>query len=264
MRSSHLKALYGKYQTLKTVAAQKIFVIVAILTACLSDQSATAASKGKAKTPVKVNEGVALYNQGKYSEALPILLKTIKANPSDPLYHYYLGCCYDRLHSEGSAMGQFMWVSKHSKNQQLKQYAETALHGSSSNSARATSAPAHSDNESQGSDADATAGNTASNDSNDSVTSSRQPYGKAKIYFFESANRASQQFAPVFERAARTYRGSLNFERLDVSAPATRSMIAKYKVNTFPHLIYVDGKGDEIYNEGPGSFNLRLTELLGK
>ncbi|MDR3617028.1 MAG: hypothetical protein P4L53_25960 [Candidatus Obscuribacterales bacterium] len=225
------------------------------------------AAKAKAKQPVKVNEGVVLYNKGEYAAALPILLKTIKASPADPLYHYYLGLCYDRLHSGASAKGQFVWVAKNSKDKRLRSYAETALHGNSSVVSTGSSPAAEPATEpaiaTDNSNNNTSAGSGASSDANYGV-SSRLPYGRCKIYFFESANKESQQFAPIFDAAARSYRGSFNFQRLDVSDPATVTLLQKYKVTTFPHLIYLDGKDIEIYNEGPRTFNTRLTELLGK
>ena len=214
----------------------------------------------KTKQAVKVNQGVVLYNSGQYLAALPILVKTIKNSPSDPLYHYYLGLCYDRLHSEASAKQQFQWVARNSKDARLRSYAETALHGNSASVSTAGStspeAPEPADN--------AAANTSASSDNNDAVTSSRLPFGRAKIYFFQSSNRESQEFAPIFDRAARAYRGSLTLQRLDASSPATNSLMQKYAVKTFPHLIYLDGKGKEIYNEGPKTFNVRMSELLGR
>jgi hypothetical protein len=223
------------------------------------------AAKAKAKQPVKVNEGVVLYNKGEYAAALPILIKTIKASPTDPLYHYYLGLCYDRLHSGGSAKGQFVWVARNSKDKQLRSYAETALHGNApvvSTGSSTETPPATAPASDSASASTPSAGSSAS-DTRYGV-SSRLPYGRCRIYFFESANRDSQQFAPIFDNAARSYRGSFDFQRLDVSAPATVTLLQKYKVSKFPALIYLDGKGTEIYNEGPRTFNTRLTELLGK
>jgi tetratricopeptide (TPR) repeat protein len=241
------------------------FLVAAFCLCVASNPVFAAKAKVKAKQPEKVNEGVVLYNKGEYAAALPILITTIKASPTDPLYHYYLGLCYDRLHSGGSAKGQFVWVARHSKDKRLRSYAETALHGNSSivsTGTRAAVEPA-SEPAADSSSNSTSASNGASSDANYGV-SSRLPYGRCKIYFFESANKESQQFAPIFDAAARSYRGSLNFQRLDVSDPATVSLLRTYKVNTFPHLIYLDGKGTEIYNEGPRTFNTRLTELLGK
>jgi hypothetical protein len=249
---------------LNTFVSQTSRFLVAAFCLCVANNPVFAA-KAKTKQPVKVNAGVVRYNKGEYAAALPILIRTIKASPTDPLYHYYLGLCYDRLHSGASAKGQFVWVAKNSKDKRLRSYAETALHGNSSiistgSSPAAEPATASATDNSNNS----ISGNSgASSDANYGV-SSRLPYGRCKIYFFESANKESQQFARIFDAAARSYRGSFNFQRLDVSDPATVTLLQKYKVTTFPHLIYLDGKDTEIYNEGPRTFNTRLTELLGK
>jgi hypothetical protein len=243
------------------------FLVAAFSLFMAASPGIVAKSKGKTKSVVKVNQGVVLYNKGEYSAALPILLTTIKASPEDPLYHYYLGLCYDRLHSGGSAKGQFVWVARHSKDTRLRSYAETALHGSTSVVGGTTSAPTPAtppDSTTTSATPTAATSTKTSTENNDGVASSRLPYGRATIYFFESANRESQQFVPIFENAARVYRGSLYFQRLDASAPATNALLQKYKVRMCPQLIYLDGKGTEIYNEGPKTFNLRLKELLGK
>jgi len=41
-------------------------------------------------------------------------------------------------------------------------------------------------------------------------------------------------------------------------------MKQKYGIKSYPRLVYLDGKGNLLYNEGRGGFADRLKELTGK
>ncbi len=70
------------------------------------------------------------------------------------------------------------------------------------------------------------------------------------------------EFAPEFDAAANKYRGVMDFQRVD--AEENTDLKAKYNVRSYPRLVYLDGKGNTLYNEGRGAFSERLTELTGK
>ncbi|MBP7862913.1 hypothetical protein KA183_14605 [bacterium] len=189
-------------------------------------------------------QGLNLYNQGKYSQALPFLQKFVRESPYDSSGQYYLALCYQAMKQNGLARQHFQWVAGNSKDQKLKSYAANALNSLSAPQGSGTNAPV----KSQG--------------TSNSGSSSRQ-LGRCKVIMFETSwCHYCHEFAPEFDAAANKYRGVMDFQRLD--AEENTDLKAKYNVRSYPRLVYLDGKGNILYNEGRGAFSERLTELSGK
>lgn len=196
-------------------------------------------------------DGVTLYNQGKYSDALPRLQKAVRENPYDGNSHYYLALCYQSLKQNAMARQHFQWVVDGAKDEKLKAYAATAL--KSLPAARASGTPGG---------APLMQPVTSSAPATSSPQAVRNDLGRCKVIMFETSwCHYCHEFAPDFDAAANKYRGKMDFERVDAEQNA--DLKERYGVKSYPRLVYLDGKGKVLYNEGRGKFSSRLTELAG-
>lgn len=201
-----------------------------------------------------LNNGIELYNAGKYGQALPVLEAAVRANPYDPAGHYYLGLCYQGLKQSSLARQHFQWVAANSRDQTLRAYAEKAM-GSyvppkASGSLSTTAAPSASSS--------GAAAATASE-------ARAKQLGRCKVLMFETSwCHYCHEFAPQFDEAAGKYGSVMDFQHVDAEDPANGDMKQKYGIKSYPRLVYLDGKGNVLYNEGRGAFDERLKELTGK
>jgi thioredoxin-related protein len=56
----------------------------------------------------------------------------------------------------------------------------------------------------------------------------------------------------------------MDFQHIDAEDPANFDIKQKYGIKSYPRLVYLDGKGNLLYNEGRGAFADRVKELTGK
>ncbi len=200
-----------------------------------------------------LSKGVELYNAGKYSQSLPLLEAAVRANAYDDSSHYYLALCYQALKQSTLAKSHFKWVAANSRNATLRAYA-----------AKATAANGTSQ--------------TASNADTTQVQPAKQPseqlamqtseakvkqLGRCKVLMFETSwCHYCHEFAPQFDEAAQKYR-TVDFQHVDAEDPSNADMKQKYGIKSYPRLVYLDGRGNVLYNEGRGEFSNRLQELTG-
>lgn len=195
-------------------------------------------------------QGVALYNKGEYRQALPLLEKAVTEHPYDSTSHYYLGLCYQAAKQNGPARQHFQYVVTSSKDAKLRSFAATALGGipaaRSSGSTSAPVAPVQ----------NAVAAATPSE------PSAAKTYGRCKVIMFETSwCHYCHEFAPDFDATGNQFRGKMDFQRVD--AEQDKTLADKYGVHSYPRLVYLDQKGNVIYNEGRGGFHDRVKELTG-
>lgn len=201
-----------------------------------------------------LSRGIEFYNAGKYSQSLPLLEAAVRANPYDDSSHYYLGLCYQSLKQITLAKAHFQWVAANGRNPTLRAYAaKTMAHygspveaTSATASAAASTAPANTQTAQQTADAKI------------------KQLGRCKVLMFETSwCHYCHEFAPTFDEAAQKYR-TVDFQHVDAEAPGNAEMTQKYGIKGYPSLVYLDGKGNVLYNEGRGEFANRLHELTGR
>ena len=199
------------------------------------------------------NKGVELYNSGKYSQSLPLLEAAVRANAYDDSSHYYLALCYQALKQTTLAKAHFEWVAANSRNPTLRSYAAraTAASGASATATNASVSPAQS--------AKAPAEQLAVQ----TGEAKAKQLGRCKVLMFETSwCHYCHEFAPQFDDAAQKYR-TVDFQHVDAEDPSNADMKQKYSIKSYPRLVYLDGKGNVLYNEGRGEFSTRLQELTG-
>jgi thiol-disulfide isomerase/thioredoxin len=203
-----------------------------------------------------LNNGIELYNAGKYSQALVLLESAVRANPYDPTGHYYLGLCYQGLKQGSLARQHFQWVASNSRDATLRSYAEKAMGSYVSPKAAGSLSVA------------ATTQTTAQSSSPAADTSNEaraKQLGRCKVLMFETSwCHYCHEFAPEFDEAANKYRAVMDFQHIDAEDPANFDIKQKYGIKSYPRLVYLDGKGNLLYNEGRGAFADRVKELTGK
>jgi thiol-disulfide isomerase/thioredoxin len=201
-----------------------------------------------------LSKGVELYNAGKYSQSLPLLEAAVRANPYDDSSHYYLGLCYQSLKQITLAKSHFQWVATNARNATVRSYAAKAM--------AAYSAPTTASN------SNASEAQPAKQTSQQMVVQAAdtkiKQLGRCKVLMFETSwCHYCHEFAPQFDEAAQNYR-SVDFQHVDAEDPANLEMKQKYGIKSYPRLVYLDGKGNVLYNEGRGEFSNRLHELTGR
>jgi thiol-disulfide isomerase/thioredoxin len=207
-----------------------------------------------------LNKGVELYNAGKYSQSLPLLEAAVRTSPYDASGHYYLGLCYQALKQNSLARPHFEWVAKNARDLTLRSYAEKAV--GSFIAPRATGSGISSTGGAQPTTQSAQAIQPAA--ASNSESQSKQ-LGRCKVLMFETSwCHYCHEFAPQFDEAAEKYRKDMDFQHVDAEDSANLEMKQKYGIKSYPRLVYLDGKGNLLYNEGRGGFTDRLKELTGK
>jgi thiol-disulfide isomerase/thioredoxin len=197
--------------------------------------------------PSSYAQGVELYSHGKYSQALQVFQSAVKTSPDDASSRYYLALCFLALKQASAAREQFEWVSQNAAEPTLKAYAAKAMKAIPGPAGAATVAT---DEDSSG---------PANNQSQ------RQKLGRCKVLMFETSwCHYCHEFAPHFDDVAGKNRNTMDFQRLDAEAPSNAGLRQKYNVRSYPRLVYLDGSGNVLYNEGRGPFDVRVQQLAGK
>jgi len=206
--------------------------------------------------PADFVKGTELYTSGKYAQSLPFLETAVRENPYDPSRHYYLGLCYQALKQNGLARQQLEWVAKNSRDLTIKSYAEKAV--ASMVAARTSGSGSALVSTSQASSP--VASTPVANEA-----SRIKQLGRCKVLMFETSwCHYCHEFAPQFDQAAEKYRSSMDFQHVDAEDSGNQELKQKYGVKSYPRLVYLDGKGNLLYNEGRGDFDERLRQLTGK
>ncbi len=195
--------------------------------------------------PSDYQQGVDLYKVGKFSLAISALETSIKATPNDASSHYYLALCHLALKQQAQARQQFEWVSLNSAEPTLKAYATSAMNA----------LPAPGDVRGRRYEEELSAGEQAP----------PRKLGRCKVLMFETSwCHYCHAFAPHFDEVAAKNRSVMDFERLDAEKKPNIALREKYKIHSFPRLVYLDGNGNLLYNEGRAAFDQRVHELTTK
>lgn len=84
--------------------------------------------------------------------------------------------------------------------------------------------------------------------------------GRCKAILFETTwCKYCKQFDPEFNAASEQFGGLMDFEKVD--ADKDKLLADQYGVKGYPTLVYLDGAGNVLYNEGHGQFQERVKEL---
>jgi len=93
-------------------------LLLAVL--CMSSGSAFAASAA-------LNEGIALYNKGKYMESLGVFNQAKSTESDNPTLHYYMASALVKLNLKADAIREYKLTMALDPSGQLGKYSETAL-----------------------------------------------------------------------------------------------------------------------------------------
>jgi thiol-disulfide isomerase/thioredoxin len=196
--------------------------------------------------PSPYEQGVEKYNAGQYALAASALENAIKASPNNTSSHYYLGLSYLALKRQALARQQFEWVAKNSAEPTIKAYATSAMNALPGPPASTISANAE----------------LARPSLQDQQA---KPRGRCKVLMFETSwCHFCHEFAPHFDEVAAKNRNDMDFERLDAEKEPNLILRGKYNIHSFPRLVYLDGSGNVLYNEGRGAFDRRVQELTAR
>ena len=197
------------------------------------------------------NQAVQTYRAGQYAKALSQLQTLPKIYQNDPDAHYYLGLCYQAMHQMAQAKEQFEWVAKAAPDANLRRNASLALeqiaryYGPNLGAKPTGSA------------------------SPETAKPASPPgpkivgYPKA-ILFFTTWCPHCKEFEPEFNEAKRKMQGKLDFQSFDAEAGENSAMVAKYNIHRYPWLVYLNGDGSVLFNEGQASFQYRLQQLTSR
>jgi tetratricopeptide (TPR) repeat protein len=98
----------------------KIELIYPIIAVCLS------LALGSASIAAS-DQGVELFNQGRFQEAVPVLEAESKKKPADASLHYYLGNAYGNLNDHARAVQHYNLAIKCEPNSTAAKYSKMAL-----------------------------------------------------------------------------------------------------------------------------------------
>jgi len=96
-------------------------------------------SAAVASTP---DPGVALFNAGRFQEAVPVLEAESKKRPTEATLHYYLGNAYSNLNDHANAVQHYNWAIKCEPNSTAAKYSRMALLNYVGNTPAEAAAPA--------------------------------------------------------------------------------------------------------------------------
>jgi thioredoxin 1 len=190
-----------------------------------------------------LTQGIDLYKKGDYRQATAALEKAVVETPYDASAHLYLALCYKELKQDGPARQHFNWVINSSKDNRLRAYANSAMHGMRpARSSSSTPDPGSS-------------GEAGSKSASAAPAKPKRNLGRCKVIMFETSwCKVCHQFAPEFDATSDKYRGKMDFQRLD--AEQHPDMRDRYGVRVYPTLVYLDGHGN-VLDKTEGAYGLQ-------
>ncbi len=183
----------------------------------------------------------ALYDAGKYNQALQGFEAVARAKPTDATAHYYIGLCCQNLLQKSRAAKEYQYVAATSSNAQLRQMAQTALARLASSSQTVTTGFSARDRAAAASRWAAVASLSAG--PNGGTSAARGSRVKKVIEFYTNWCHVCSDFAPTFEQTKNKYGGRVEFLQLDAEDGANAEMTARYAVKRYPTMIYLDTNG---------------------
>lgn len=222
-----------------------------LMSLCLATAAFILASGARADNAL--GAAIQAYNQRKYNEAIGQLRGIIASQPGNATAHYYMALSYQGLNQMTMAMKEYEWIANYGNDPTLRGYARQAIRSlGKRSSSPGTAAPP---SQSAVSAAFPGAG---------TPSAPKKNLGRCKVILFETDwCHYCKEFAPRFDAAKAQYGSKMDFQKLDADDPSNAGLKSRYKINSFPRLVYLDGAGNVLYNEGRGAFDKRLQELTG-
>ncbi len=175
--------------------------------------------------PDQLSDDAAIYLSGEYDTALAKFQQLDKDAPENARTQYYLGLCSMRLRDQEAAAKYFELMKKFAKDEQSKLLAETWL-------ARIERHQKHiSDNYSI---------------SAPTVAKENEPVIRV-LWFFTNWCPKCKRFREHFNNAETLF-PSLKFEQINSEDPQNWELVSKYKVRSYPTLVYFGKNGKIIEN----------------
>ncbi|MDZ4835452.1 MAG: thioredoxin domain-containing protein [Candidatus Melainabacteria bacterium] len=208
------------------------------------------------------------YNSRDYKTAVQRFEVIVHAEQQNEKARYYLGLSYKALGQNSLAQQQFMWISEHGFDRTCITYARQQMALMKNPVARAARpkpvvATQFSGSQSGGSQSFASQSSSSSQNAT-AQAPQKKNLGRCKVIFFETSwCHYCHEFAPQFEEARRKYQNKMDFQQMDAEHDGA-SLAQRYGIHSYPRLVYLDGSGKLLYNEGRGEFQDRIKELTGQ
>jgi thiol-disulfide isomerase/thioredoxin len=186
-----------------------------------------------------------LYLDGNIEEAKTAFEKLSKKQADNGRVHYHLGVCYMRLHDRENAEKEFDWIKKNSKDEQLQLLADAWLgrinrHRNNISDNYSIAPPL--------------------------VAKQHGPVTKV-FWFYTNWCPKCKRFRTVFEETQKQFK-TVSFQKYNSEDPANWGLVSKYKVKSYPTLVYFDDKGKVIENYAAApmgnTFAVHLRDLGAK
>lgn len=184
----------------------------------------------------------ALYNAGRYGEAIVRFRVVVRLDPNSIAGHYYLGLCYQRVKSVDQAIEEFKWVLLHARDQRVCQMAGQALLSLDRKAVLPTAMAAR------------TPRTWSSSYANTPAAAPVDPNKRLRkvIEIYQPNSGSALEFAPVFEDVKGKFTG-IEFVAVDRTDPANAELVQKYKSDSEVTVVYLDvaGRVLKIYPGAP-------------
>lgn len=212
---------------------------------------------------------VKLFELKDFQSAATRFEKITQEQPKNEKAHYYLGLSYKALGKFGPAQEQFVWVSENGFDKTCVDYSRQQLLAMKKSATSLRQKPKAFQVAQYGGSQSGSSASSSSSSSSSSTSAmtaqapAKRNLGRCKVLFFETSwCHYCHEFAPQFDEAKRKYQNKMDFQQLDAEGDGA-DLAQKYGIHSYPRLVYLDGSGKLLYNEGRGAFQDRLKELIG-
>lgn len=192
---------------------------------------------------------VKLFELKDFHSAATRFEKITQEQPKNEKAHYYLGLAYKAQGQLGAAEQQFLWVSENGFDKTCVDYSRKQLLAMKKSAASLRQRP-----------------NAAQNFGSQPAVAqapAKKNLGRCRVIFFETSwCHFCHEFAPQFEEARKKYQNKMDFQEVDAEGDGAE-LAQKYDVHSYPRLVYLDGSGKVLFNEGQGEFQARIKALTG-
>ncbi len=190
--------------------------LVASLLVATTMAVATGSGSQVCAAPDAFTQAKQKYTAKNYQGALNEFKALSAKYPTRADFHYYLALCNQCLSRTAEAKNEYKWVMDNDRGD-LNRMATAGYEQLSGGRANST----------------AQAGSV-----------------KVVMDFYTTWCRPCKEMEPTFEAAKNKFR-SVNFQRIDAEKPANKALAAQYKIQGYPTIVMLDGKGNVLFNQ-PG------------
>ncbi len=205
---------------------------------------------------------VKLFELKDYHSAATRFEKITQEQPKNEKAHYYLGLAYKAQGQLAAAEREFLWVSENGFDKTCVDYSRQQIMAMRKPTSSVRQKPkAIQVAQFGGSQSSSYQSPSSGSQTAGAQAPAKKNLGRCKVIFFETSwCHYCHEFAPQFDEAKRKYQNKMDFQQLDAEGDGA-GLAEKYGIHSYPRLVYLDGSGKLLYNEGRGQFQERINEL---